>query len=70
MRDAGTGGGVGFGGLDWMVLGGWVGRGYGYHGNGCVGLISGLPAGEGSEARLGKRWVRGEFASVQPWLSA
>lgn len=43
---------------------------HGYHGNGCVGLISGLPAGEGSEARLGKRLVRGEFASVLPWLSA
>lgn len=46
------------------------GEGHGYHGNGCVGLIRGLPAGVGSEARLGKRTVRGEFASVQPWRSA
>lgn len=44
--------------------------GDGYHGNGCVGLINGLPAGEGSEAHLGTRVVRGEFASVQPWHSA
>lgn len=60
MRDAGMALGVGVGGglgrgvrLD--GAGGRAGRGYGYHGNGCVGLISGLPAGEGSEARLGKR---------------
>lgn len=62
----GRGGGGAVWGLDGLVCGGL----HGYHGNGCVGLISGLPAGEGSEARLGKRLVRGEFASVLPWLSA